>query len=334
MHLADLPRRELRDRLRGPGITLPCGPLSARLATTLPELADAIALLYADYPFSESDNGICDFEVRVVPVRGFPSLGAPWARALVDGRSAFGNFRRGQALPMFEWAINWCVFTRPNQYLLLHAAVVERGGRALVLSGRPGAGKSTLTAGLILRGWRLLSDEVTMIPVGGRDALPVPRPVSLKDGAIDLVRALSPAAVLGPAAKGTKKGTVAHLRPPTDSVRRADEPALPAWVVFPKFAAGSASELRPVSRAQALLRAGDEAFNYSMLGSSGFETLANAIDGCTCFNLPFGDLHEALALLDGLTAAPTSARAHEGTRPTAPADSSTLLSDEGVGPRR
>jgi hypothetical protein len=38
-----------------------------------------------------------------------------------------------------------------------------------------------------------------------------------------------------------------------------------------------------------------------MLGSAGFETLANAIDGCTCFNLPFGDLQEALALLDGLS---------------------------------
>jgi HprK-related kinase A len=205
---------------------------------------------------------------------------------------------------MFEWAINWSVFTRPNQYLMLHAGVVERGGKALILSGRPGAGKSTLTAALVLGGWRLLSDEVAVIPPGTRNLLPLPRPVSLKEGSIDLVRRRSPDAVIGPLTYGTKKGTVAHLKPPVDSVERAREPAIAAWLVFPWFGAGYETTLQPISRATALLRAGHEAFNYSMLGAAGFETLADLVDGMTCYDLPFSDLDAALEALEALPAIP------------------------------
>jgi hypothetical protein len=44
--------------------------------------------------------------------------------------------------------------------LCLHAAVVAHGGRALALIGAKGAGKSTTSAALIGRGWRLLADDV------------------------------------------------------------------------------------------------------------------------------------------------------------------------------
>ncbi len=44
--------------------------------------------------------------------------------------------------------------------LPLHASAVEVGGRALLLAGESGLGKSTLAAALVARGHRLLSDDV------------------------------------------------------------------------------------------------------------------------------------------------------------------------------
>lgn len=303
----DLARVEVAARMRGVGLPIECGPLLMRLGSRLPELVDAVSLLYGDFPVvveHEGARAICDFDARVDPAWRWPGTARFRVRGLIDGRTVFEPFPRRHALPMFEWAINWSVFTRPNQYLMLHAGVVERGGKALILSGRPGAGKSTLTAALVLRGWRLLSDEVALIPPGTRNLLPLPRPVSLKERSIDLVRRSSPDAVIGPLTPGTKKGTVAHLKPPVDSVVRAHEPAVAAWLVFPWFGAGYETTLQPISRAKALLRAGQEAFNYSMLGAVGFETLADVVDGMACYDLPFSDLDAALEALEALPASP------------------------------
>ncbi|MEO7190120.1 MAG: HprK-related kinase A [Vicinamibacterales bacterium] len=294
MTVKTLPRQDLAERLRGPGIPLRCGALLMRLGTSLPELVDPIALLYADYPLGD-DNDVPDFDARVEPVPRWRSPLHPSASTVVDGRAVFDSFRRSQALPMFEWVMNWCVFTRPNQYLLLHSAVVETGGLGLVLSGDPGAGKSTLAAALVSRGWRLFSDEVGMIRPGSRQLLALPRPIGLKNDSIDLIRSDWPLATIGPSTPGTRKGIVAHVRPPADSVARADQPATPRWIVFPRFEAGATPEVRRVSRAEALLRLGEQAFNYSMLGDAGFRTLCDVVDGCDCYQIRFGSLSDALA---------------------------------------
>ena len=53
--------------------------------------------------------------------------------------------------------------------LALHASAVELGGQTVLIAGPAGAGKSTLSAGLIARGARLIGDDLTVIdPVTGR----------------------------------------------------------------------------------------------------------------------------------------------------------------------
>jgi HprK-related kinase A len=299
--IRNLSRSAVAERLSGPGLALHVGPLVARLATSLGELVEPVRTLYGGFDLADQEP-LVDFEVRVAPGALARRWVAPQARVFVDGQRAFAPFPRRHALPMLEWAMNWCVFTRPNQYLLLHSAVVERGGRALLLPGRPGAGKSTLAAGLVLRGWRLLSDEVAIVPPGTTDVVPAPRPVGLKDGSIDVVRRFDGGAVLGPSTPGTRKGTVAHMRPPDDSVARGIEPACPAWIVFPRFASGAPVELSPVSRPEAFLRVAHQSFNYSVLGTVGFETLAAVFDRCSCHMLRYGDLGEAVRALDALVA--------------------------------
>jgi HprK-related kinase A len=271
-----------------------------RIGTSLPELIDSLALLYADYPLGDDDE-IPDFYVRVEPIPRWRRPFGPAAVAVIDGRASFDPFPRAQALPMLEWALNWCVFSRPNQYLLLHAAVVESGGAALILPGQPGAGKSTLAAALVARGWRLFSDEVAMILPGTREIWPLPRPIGLKDTSIAVIRQDWPAATIGPATPGTRKGTVAHVRPSPESLARADEPAPPQWMVFPRFEVGAVPTVTRISRADALLRVGDEAFNYSLMGLTGFRTLSTIIEGCECFDVRFGTLDDALACVAEIT---------------------------------
>lgn len=77
--------------------------------------------------------------------------------------------------------------------------------------------------------------------------LPLPRPVSLKNRSIDIVRALPGDPVIGPMAHDTAKGTVAHLKPPRTSVEEALTRVQPRWVVLPKFEAGSECAVQPMA---------------------------------------------------------------------------------------
>jgi hypothetical protein len=80
---------------------------------------------------------------------------------------------------------------RQRNLLVLHATAVAAGGTALVVTGETGAGKSTTLAGLVAKGWSMLSDDVTALRLdasGGLEVMPgVPR-VSLHSNAANATR--------------------------------------------------------------------------------------------------------------------------------------------------
>jgi HprK-related kinase A len=286
--------------LRRPGISLSFGPFDAHVQTSIEFLARAIHLLYSDFTIVD-DPQFADFYIRMQQSTGLRRWVRPYVSFSLDDETPFSPLPFEEAVAMFEWCLNWCIETRAHQYLTIHAAVVERSGAALILPAPPGSGKSTLTAALINRGWRLLSDELTLIdPILG-SAVPIARPVGLKNESIEVIQNFLPTSVIGPLAFDKMKGTIAHLKPPRDSVERAYERALPQWVIFPKFHNGSPAALSAYPKANALLRLADSAFNYSQHGVRGFETLSTLIERCDCYEFSYSRLDEAIAVFDSLS---------------------------------
>lgn len=297
LRIADLSLPELRHRL-ATGLPLRTGPFVNAIHSPLPLLAEGIALHYADYPID--DSGFADFHVRIDRPRGLRRWYRPQIRFFFDNQPPFHPLPADQAFPMLEWGLNWCVSNHCHQYLTLHAAVLERNGRALILPAPPGSGKSTLCAALATRGWRLLSDELTLIdPASGR-VQPLPRPVSLKNQSIDVIRAFAPDAVFNPPVFDTIKGTVAHMRAPANALRRSDERALPGWIVLPQYIADSPARLSPLSRARGLMALIQNAFNFEQHGRRGFELLGNVVAASTCHSFSYGNLDEAIAVFERL----------------------------------
>jgi len=306
MKLLQLPRPELRRQLAGAGIWLRTGPFSLRLRSRIPSVAEGLAELYGQFEVRNAHEAFADFHVSVNPPANLRRWLRPQAAFSFDGMQPFKPLPRDQAFPMLEWGLNWCVSTQAHQYLIIHAAVVEKNGLAAILPAPPGSGKSTLAAGLVLSGWRLLSDELTLIDRKTGLIQPLPRPVSLKNQSIDVIRQFSADAFINRASHDTVKGTVAHMRPPRDSVLRQHEPARAGWVIFPKWEAGAAATLTPRSQAQTFMFLAQNAFNYSHLGADGFRVGTTLVDQSACYDFRYSALDEAIATFDRLAERRTS----------------------------
>ena len=232
--VATLGAETFAERLRS-GIGLRIGPFDFRITVRLRGPAQALHSLYFHYPVVD-DNRVFHGHVSLekAPLR-WP--GAPRrVRFRVDGRSPHEDRPAAHALAVLEWGLNLVVALRFHGFLMLHAAVLERDGGALVMPALPGHGKTTLCAALVHRGWRLLSDEFGIVRTGTTDFVPFPRPMPLKNESIDVLRAFAPDAIFGPRIEATAKGDVVHLRAPSDSIERAGETARAAWIVFPRCA--------------------------------------------------------------------------------------------------
>jgi len=115
-----------------------------------------------------------------------------------------------------------------------------------------------------------------------------------------LVERFLPDPRIGRVFADTRKGTLTHLRPPTEAVERQCEPALPGWVVFPTHAADAATKLVPLRKAVGFLRLEENCFNYKTLGRAAFDALSQLIDTAACYELPFAQAVAAAELVDGL----------------------------------
>jgi HprK-related kinase A len=288
--LGDLPHATVRTLLRERGLRLRLGPFIARVASSLREVEQSVRTLYAFHEIAPGEHG-AHFTLRVDPPGTVRRFVRPQVQLTFEGREPFLPLPRRMAAAMLEGGLNWCVGNFAHQFVVIHAATLERHGRALLMPAPPGSGKSTLCAALVGRGWRLLSDEFALIDLASGAATPIPRPVALKDASVALIRAWAPEAFLGPEVDNNEGERVAYMRPPSESVRNTAS-AVPGSIVIPQFVAGSRTRVDPIPRARALMHLADSSFNYSLHGRPGFERLADIVDRAPCCTIRYSNLEE------------------------------------------
>ena len=297
--LARAPLAAVQQALQGDGLRLNFGAVSLRLRSDSAALASQLQAVYGNFEFNDSDAWT-DLHVEVVRQRGLRRYIAPQVVFRCDGREPFVPFPADSPLPLTEWGVNWLIGQRLNHLLLLHAGAVERDGLALILPAIPGSGKSTLTAALSLRGWRLLSDEFGAYDPALGAFRAMLKPVALKNQSINVIRAFEPSAPIGPLFPKTRKGTVAHLGADVVAVARCTEAAAPGAVILPKWTAGSATRLEPMGPDGVFMALAYNAFNYTTLGAVGFDAALRLARGCPGWTLIYSDLDDAVARIDTL----------------------------------
>jgi hypothetical protein len=242
---------------------------------------DGLADLFADLTNAPARAEGGEIEVRLVANRTVVSLvGGP----ILSSAS-------GQVTPgLLANSIGLAGLERDGNRLHLHAACLARGGRGLVLVAPSGGGKSTLAAGLLRRGWDLLSDEAIGLLPGSRTVYGFPRPIALKGRAPAMLNLDAGQLVEDPDDRflvtASRLGTIAQV-------------CCPDVVAFPRVTAGP-SRIRPIAIDDAMHRLLADCLDAGRMGPATVDQLATLVATTTVVSLDVGDLEQGLDLLEAL----------------------------------
>jgi hypothetical protein len=193
----------------------------------------------------------------------------------------FGSDRR-EALEWLLWYVNRLVVGASGEYLLVHAASVEIDGRAVLLPGASGAGKSTISAALVLDGFRYVTDELVALTANGDCVVAFPRSLNLDRGSLLALAAMSFVAPL-------PESGVLHLSPEALRPGVADR-SVPSMVVFPHHRPKGVSSLHVLADEDALFELMTHTVNLDDHGGRGMQVLGHLVERCPCYRLEVVDL--------------------------------------------
>lgn len=212
----------------------------------------------------------------------------PLVRIQCDGRPVGGPVKPESVLLSLATDINQrAIASRPNR-LVLHAGAVSVRGRAIILPGRSGAGKTTLTAAMLAVGCDYLTDEAVSLDLDTLDVEPYAKPLSLDPVACEALRLdvdyWAPHGVVPPSYLHRQKGFA---------------PARAAVLVFPSFEVGARSSMKRIGRAEALVELANNSFNFVDHGGEWLEGLAHVVKSCSAWRFTTGDAREAATMMFG-----------------------------------
>lgn len=299
MLVKELGYRNFSNTIEKSGISLKIGEFDVKITSNIKEFKRNFFKLYGEYDLSD-EKSIVDFSLTIRPPNIYRRFFRRNAQFFFSNHQPFKPLPLDQSFALFEWGLNWVFATQCHNFLIIHSAVVEKDGKALILPGSPGSGKSTLCAALVCKGWRLLSDEMALISLDDGLIHPLPRPVSLKNESLDVIRTYCPTAVFGTVAFDTSKGTVGHMCAPLPSIRSGSQYALPFAIVFPKYQRETSAQKNVLSPSETMYKLAENCFNYTQLGKDGFNGLADLADRCQGVSLQYPHLDDAMALITQL----------------------------------
>ncbi len=212
----------------------------------------------------------------------------------------WGGVAREAVLPAFYSLLFLSACEALAHRLLLHAAVLSRGSRALLLAGETGSGKSTLAAALAASGWICFSDELAVVDVEFHWVTPFTMPFSIKPGSTQVLLPYYPSLATAKfSARGDGK-RVHYLPPPATSVPSPGASAEVGTVVFPKYSADAPFAFSELTKPAALARLAETGSSDRALTTADVETLVALVDRNPCYELCYSFLDDAMRCIEDL----------------------------------
>ena len=189
-----------------------------------------------------------------------------------------------QALQEIEAVICGQIIRQPKGFHPVHAALLQSPGGGLVISGRSGAGKTTLALALQSRGLPLAADDAILLSAENNLLHAVPRCFHLDQQSIRLLEADGMMITRFSAGHG--------FVTPRDLSGSPPPPQKAGFVFFLQPERRSAPSLVPMTQAQMATTLLNETARGGAPPLKGVTAIAEMVSSCQCFALHSGPLAE------------------------------------------
>jgi hypothetical protein len=202
-----------------------------------------------------------------------------------------------ELMPTLKFHITEQILLRSFPDVAFHAACLLSGEKAVLVSGRPGAGKTTLALHLMEAGFAYAADDIVLIEPDGR-ARGVLFAPALKPGAWAMIEKLRPD--LGESA--------VHNRPDGKRVRYLNVPrnarngsATVGWIIFIKRAPNISAKFTPLGQLETISRLIQASYSPSgKLTAQTFHAMKRSLAGAVSLELRYSNADQARDAIVGL----------------------------------
>jgi hypothetical protein len=210
-----------------------------------------------------------------------------------NGNSAF-RCAVDEMVPTIKARLTEQIVAQSFPDIALHAASLLKGGKALLVSGCPGAGKTTLALHLIQKGFEYSGDDIVLIAPDGH-VEGVPFPPALKPGAWAMISEFREDLSTTPVHKRLDGKRVRYL----DISPRARGGNVPVgWIVFIKRIPGHPPDLIPLGQLETMRRLIDGSYTAGeKLTHQGFNAIKQMLIHARSFELIYSDAVQARDIL-------------------------------------
>jgi hypothetical protein len=209
---------------------------------------------------------------------------------LVDGD---GASRRGfrfetDLLCYLEWLAVAEALAQTRMHVIVHAGAMTKEAKTLLLVGESGTGKTTVTLGLLQRGWLPLSDDLALVSPQSLAIAPFPRCFHAD--------AFTSTTIAQPGLVEEVGALEGYVRP----LRWAEAPARVSSVVRLERDPSAPTSVQPISQAEAAGAVLQAAVSTGLPWREAARVAVGMAAGASCWQVNNGALHDTLDTLDRL----------------------------------